>query len=172
MSASRTPVPEVKSESRLGLRPGTVHARAAGSAETTGGALIASGLATPVRASLLSGVMSVAIDKVHKDNGVGVTGGGYEYNVVMMASAFAITAAGPGRWSLDEQLRIGRSGSAADLAQLGAGLLGAATVIRLGSRNGAAEEGSRPRARRLPRSASRWRRARRPAGPPGPCRPG
>lgn len=120
----------------LGLRPGRVHATAGGTAETTGGALLAGGLATPVAASMLSGVMAVAIDKVHKDNGVWVANNGYEYNLVMMAAVFAITSAGPGPWSLDERLGIGRSGSAVGLAQLAVGLLGAATAIRLGSRAG------------------------------------
>jgi putative oxidoreductase len=72
--------------------------------------------------------------------GIWVTNGGYEYNLVPMAAVFAITAAGPGRWALDEQLGTGSSGSAAAVAQLGAGVLGAATAIRLGSQNGAADE--------------------------------
>ncbi|HEY6775317.1 MAG TPA: DoxX family protein [Thermoleophilaceae bacterium] len=125
---------------KLGLRPGKVQATAGGTAETAGGAMLAGGLATPVAASMLSGVMTVAIDKVHKDNGPWVANNGYEYNLVMMAAVFAIASAGPGPWSLDERLGIGRSGAGVGLAQLAAGLLGAATVIRLGSRGGAAAE--------------------------------
>jgi uncharacterized membrane protein YphA (DoxX/SURF4 family) len=49
----------------MGLRPGRVHAAAAGASETAGGALIATGLLTPVAASLLSGTMVTAIRKVH-----------------------------------------------------------------------------------------------------------
>jgi putative oxidoreductase len=124
----------------LGLRPGKVHATAGGAAETAGGALLATGLATPAAAGMLSSVMTVAIDKVHKDNGVWNMNNGYEYNLVMMAALFAIASAGPGPWSLDERLGIGRSGSAVGVAQLAAGLLGAATAIRLGSRDGAAAE--------------------------------
>ena len=122
----------------LGLRPGKVHATAGGTAETAGGALLATGLATPVAASMLSGVMTVAIDKVHKDNGLWNTNNGYEYNLVMMAAVFAVASAGPGPWSLDERLGTGRSGAGAGLAQLAAGLLGAATAIRLGGRDGGA----------------------------------
>jgi putative oxidoreductase len=131
----------------LGLRPGKVHATAAGTAETAGGAMLAGGLATPVAASMLSGVMTVAIDKVHKDNGVWVMNNGSEYNLVMMAAVFAIASAGPGPWSLDERLGIRRSGSGVGLAQLAAGLLGGAAAIHLGSRGGAAVEETEPAAR-------------------------
>jgi putative oxidoreductase len=124
----------------LGLRPGKVHATAAGTAETTGGALLATGLATPAAASMLTGVMTVAVDRVHKNNGVWVANNGYEYNLVMAAAVFAITAAGPGPWSIDEKLGIGRSGGRVALAELAAGLIGAASVIRLGSRGAPAEE--------------------------------
>jgi putative oxidoreductase len=124
----------------LGLRPGKVHATAAGTAETAGGALLAGGLATPLAASALSGVMTVAIDKVHKDNGVWVFNNGYEYNLVMSAAVFAITSAGPGPWSLDERLGIRRSGSGVGLAQLAAGVLGGAAAIWLGGRSGGAVE--------------------------------
>jgi putative oxidoreductase len=124
----------------LGLRPGKVQAAAGGTAETAGGALLAAGLATPVAASMLSTVMTVAIEKVHKDNGPWNMNNGYEYNLVMMAALFAIASAGPGPWSLDERLGNVRSGSAVGLAQLAAGLLGAAAAIRLGSRDGAVAE--------------------------------
>jgi putative oxidoreductase len=124
----------------LGLRPGKVQATAGGTAETAGGALLATGLATPVAAGMLSSVMTVAIEKVHKDNGPWNMNNGYEYNLVMMAALFAIASAGPGPWSLDERLGLGRSGSAVGLAQLAAGLLGAAAAIRLGSADGATAE--------------------------------
>ena len=124
----------------LGLRPGRVHATAGATAETAGGALLATGLATPAAASMLTSVMTVAIDKVHKDNGLWNTNNGYEYNLVMMAAVFAIASAGPGPWSLDEKLGIRRSGSGVGLAQLAAGLLGAAAAIRLGSADGATAE--------------------------------
>jgi putative oxidoreductase len=122
----------------LGLRPSKVQATAGGTAETAGGALLATGLATPVAAGMLSTVMTVAIDKVHKDNGPWNMNNGYEYNLVMMAAVFAIASAGPGPWSLDERLGIARSGSAVGLAQLAAGLLAAAAAIRLGSGDGGA----------------------------------
>jgi putative oxidoreductase len=118
----------------LGLRPGKVHATAAGVAETAGGAMIASGFLTPLGAAMITGTMAVAIPKVHLKNGPWVTNQGYEYNAVLMASVFAIAAAGPGPYSLDHVLGTERSGDVVALAQLGAGILGAAATIGIGGR--------------------------------------
>jgi putative oxidoreductase len=112
----------------------------AGASETGGGLLLATGLLTPIGASAVTGSMIVAVRKVHADKGVWVTGGGYEYNLVLMAAAFAIAADGPGRWSLDERLGIHASGPAWAVAQLAAGALGAATVMRLGEQAQPAEQ--------------------------------
>jgi putative oxidoreductase len=118
----------------MGLRPGRVHATAAGLSETTGGALIAAGLFTPVAASLLSGTMITAIRKVHAPNGPWVAKGGYEYNLVMLAAVFAITDLGPGKWSLDEALGIRRAGFRWAIAQLLAGALGSTAAVAIGER--------------------------------------
>src|SRR5690242_17939527 len=59
----------------VGLRPGERHARAAGATEATAGALLAVGLATPLAAAGLAGVMLTAIAKVHARNGLCVTKG-------------------------------------------------------------------------------------------------
>src|SRR5690348_10539195 len=53
----------------LGLRPGKVHATAAGAAEAGGGALLLAGAATPVGAAAVTGVMTVAIKTVHAPKG-------------------------------------------------------------------------------------------------------
>src|SRR3982074_1105954 len=81
----------------MGLRPGKAHATAAGVSETAGGALIAAGLFTPLGASLLSGTMITAIRKVHAANGVWVSKGGYEDNLVLLADGSAISALATGR---------------------------------------------------------------------------
>ena len=47
--------------------------------------------------------MTVAIDKVHGPRARGCSDGGYEYNAVLMAAVFAITAGGPGALSLDRR---------------------------------------------------------------------
>src|SRR5436305_12221204 len=66
----------------LGLRPGRTNALAAGAAEAGGGALLATGFATPLAASALTATMLTAIHRVHLKNGPWVTSGGYEYNAV------------------------------------------------------------------------------------------
>src|SRR3977135_497702 len=78
----------------LGLRPGRMMALAAGLAELTGGALFALGLLTPLAATLLIAVMVAAIATVHGRNGVWVTNGGFEYNVVLAAVPFALAPLG------------------------------------------------------------------------------
>jgi putative oxidoreductase len=77
----------------LGLRPGRRNAITAGMAEAGGGALLASGLATPLAASTLSATMLTAIRTVHLKNGPWATNGGYEYNLVLIAAVLALAEA-------------------------------------------------------------------------------
>jgi putative oxidoreductase len=114
----------------LGLRPPRLMAYSAGASETAGGALIALGLLTPLGAALLCAVMLTAIWTVHLPKGLWVSQGGYEYNLVMIAAAFAITGIGPGGWSLDDALALDLAGAGWALAALAAGILGAwATIV-------------------------------------------
>jgi len=75
---------------KLGLHPGRRNAIAAGAAEAGGGALLASGVATPVAASVLTATMLTAIDRIHARNGPWLTNGGYEYNLVLIAAVLAL----------------------------------------------------------------------------------
>ncbi|HWW91617.1 MAG TPA: DoxX family protein [Solirubrobacteraceae bacterium] len=118
----------------MGLRPGRVHAAGAGVSETVGGALIAAGLLAPVGASLVTGTMITAIRKVHAPRGPWVAEGGYEYNLVLLATVFVITDVGPGEWSLDEALGIHWSGPGWALAQLAAGAIGSSVVLGIAER--------------------------------------
>lgn len=128
----------------IGLRPGRANALAAGAAEAGGGALLAAGALTPVAGTLLTATMATAIRAVHGPKGPWATRGGYEYNLVLMAIAFAVVDAGPGRWSLDSALH-GRErwGARWALAQLGAGLAGSAVALSVARRwpGGGAPEG-------------------------------
>jgi putative oxidoreductase len=120
---------------QLGLKPGKVHATAAGLAEAGGGALLVAGAATPLAAAAISGTMTTAIHKVHLQKGPWVSDGGYEYNAVLMASVFAITAAGPGSFALDRR----RWGTGWAIAQLAAGAGGALAMVKLSERMTAQE---------------------------------
>jgi putative oxidoreductase len=75
---------------QIGLRPGRRHAIAAGTAEAGGGALLATGLANPLAAAVLTATMLTAIRRVHFKNGPWVTNGGYEYNLVLIAAVLAL----------------------------------------------------------------------------------
>jgi putative oxidoreductase len=111
---------------QLGLRPGKPNAIAAGAAEAGGGALLALGLETPFAAAVLTATMLTAIHRVHAKNGPWVTNGGYEYNLVLIAAALALTEVGPGPLSLDAARGRERcSGSHWALAALAAGAVGA-----------------------------------------------
>jgi putative oxidoreductase len=113
----------------LGLRPGRMHASAAGVAEVAGGALLALGLLTPLAGAMLTAVMVMAIWTVHASKGVWATGGGYEYNLVLLAVAFALAGVGPGSWSLDHALGISDAGAGWALGELAAGVAGAVVIL-------------------------------------------
>jgi putative oxidoreductase len=133
------PQETVQTMEKLDLRPPKAHAIAAGTAEAAGGAMLAAGLLTPVASTLLSSVMITAIRKVHGKNGVWNTGGGYEYNAVLLAAVFALTAEGPGRYSMDARLFPRLRGTPLAVGQLAAAFAGSqlATSERL---NASAEE--------------------------------
>lgn len=75
-------------------------------------------LLTPLAATALSSVMITAIRHVHGGKGPWVTEGGYEYNLVLPATIFALTGAGPGPVSLDRRLGTERCGSTWAISQL------------------------------------------------------
>lgn len=129
----------------IGLRPGRLHAPAAGLAEAGGGALLALGLLVPFAAAALIGTMTAAIVTVHARNGVWVTEKGFEYNLVLIAVAFAVTGAGPGDWSLDRALSLSMSGAEWALAALAAGLVGGLGAVISGRHHGAAHPQGPPR---------------------------
>ena len=112
----------------LGLRPGQRHAKAAGMAELTGGALLTLGAATPVAATLVSSTMMTAIRKVHAKNGPWTTEGGWEYNAVLIAAATLLADRGPGAPSVDAALFPRMHGPRWAVASLLAAAAGSALV--------------------------------------------
>lgn len=113
----------------IGLAPGDRNAVTAGASETAGGALLVAGLFTPAASALLSGTMITAIRTVHLRNGVWSTNGGYELNLVYIASLLALVDAGPGAWSLDAARGTERWGTGWAIASIAAGAAGSAAVI-------------------------------------------
>ncbi len=127
----------------LQLRPAKLHALAAGVTETTGGALLAAGLATPAAAAALTGVMTTAIKKVHVANGPWAANGGWEYNAVLIAAVVALAETGPGDLSLDHPLGTERSGPAWALGALATGVAAAALTMAAGARGAASPAASK-----------------------------
>jgi len=92
----------------LGMRPGRLHAWAASITELGAGALLALGLATPLAAGAILGVMVVALITNHLGNGFFIfrPGEGYEYVLVLGLVALALGGLGGGRFSVDRALDI------------------------------------------------------------------
>lgn len=118
----------------LQMHPPRRNALAAGVGEAGGGALLATGLATPLAASSLIGVMVTAIRKVHAPNGVWNSDGGYEYNAVLIATVAALAESGPGTLSLDHVLGIERKGTRWALAAVALGVASSFAATELGRR--------------------------------------
>jgi putative oxidoreductase len=85
----------------LGFRAPAAMALLAGLGEFGGGLFFAAGLLTPFAALGLTVVMLIAIASVHWSKGFWAGGGGYEYNLLIVAGSVAVAATGPGRFSLD-----------------------------------------------------------------------
>jgi putative oxidoreductase len=85
----------------LGLRPALLSVFMAALAEIVGGALLASGLETPLATALIASVMTTGILSVHIRKGIWAAEGGFEYALVLLTIAYLATALGPGTLSID-----------------------------------------------------------------------
>ncbi|MFK3734421.1 DoxX family membrane protein [Streptomyces sp. NPDC088090] len=88
-----------------GFRGGVLTALAAGCGQIGSGLLLAAGLLTPLAATGTIGVMTVALT-VKWRNGLWVQHDGYEYPLVLIGTAAALAATGPGARSLDAVLGL------------------------------------------------------------------
>src|SRR5215213_2583114 len=119
----------------LAMHPARRNALAAGVTETTGGALLALGLGTPLASAALIGVMTTAIRKVHLPNGPWVTNGGWEYNAVLIAALTVLAENGPGPVSLDRLLGTERKGVPWALGALALGVAASSATIEMARRS-------------------------------------
>jgi putative oxidoreductase len=115
----------------MGLRPGRVYAAVNGVAEFGGGTLIALGLLTPLGGAAVAGVMFVAIATVHWTNGFFNMRGGYEFNLLIIATAIALAFTGPGQISIDNLAGWTLAGPAWGLGALGISAAAAGSVLAL-----------------------------------------
>jgi putative oxidoreductase len=96
-----------------------------------GGLLFAIGLVTPLAALMIVSSQCVAILTVHWKNGLWNGGGGFEYNLLLIASATAVAATGPGRFSVDRWIGWDDniSGVWWGVGVLAVGILSAALIV-------------------------------------------
>ncbi|WP_327739355.1 DoxX family protein [Streptomyces nojiriensis] len=88
-----------------GFRGGVLTALAAGGGQIGSGLLLAAGLLTPLAATGVIGVMTVALT-VKWPGGLWVQNDGYEYPLVLIVTAAALAATGPGAFSLDAAIGL------------------------------------------------------------------
>ena len=119
----------------IGIRPGRVHALLATLTELGVAPLLFLGLATPLAAAGVLGVMLVALVANHLKNVYFIfrPGEGYEYVLFITFAALAMGALGAGSWSLDNVL----ADNVDDLAQWLGGWRGLA-ITAAGGGGGAA----------------------------------
>ncbi|MFG2512345.1 DoxX family protein [Streptomyces sp. NPDC048584] len=118
-----------------GFRPGRPLVLLAGTCELTGAALIASGTATPLAASVVMGTMIVAAAP-SRPNGLWAHLGGYEVPFVYGALAFVLATTGPGAWSVDHAAGMdGASGPLWALAATAVAVTAALPALTLRRRN-------------------------------------
>ena len=92
----------------LGFRTPLAMAFVAGLSELGGGLLFAFGLLTPFAALAITVVMLNAIGTVHWKKGFFNSAGGFEYNLLIIATAVAVTADRPRPLLARPRLRLGR----------------------------------------------------------------
>lgn len=126
----------------MGFRPARFHATLTAVAELFGGAFLAIGLFTPFASAAIIGVMIVAIATVHWPNGFFNTGGGYEFNLLMLTAAVALAFTGPGRFSFDNALDLNMRGIVWGLAAIA--LAGMSAALTLFSRQQTVAEAEAP----------------------------
>jgi putative oxidoreductase len=95
-----------KGMEHLGFFPGRRYAFMAGVTEAVSGLLLALGVFTPAGASIFVAVMLVAGVSAHGTRGFFLANGGYEYTLILGASALSVAFTGPGRISLDALLGL------------------------------------------------------------------
>ncbi len=86
----------------MGFRPGHRWAMLTGLAEVFGGATAILGIGTRIGALAVLVTQGVAVWKVHASKGFSNMGGGYEFNLLLMAAALGLLLSGPGTLSAHE----------------------------------------------------------------------
>jgi putative oxidoreductase len=117
----------------IGFRQPRLQAQLSSAVEVGAGAGVLCGAATPLSGAAVVGTMSVAYATVHRDKGFFTMNEGWEHVGILAGSCVALSAIGPGRYSIDRALGLderGRPGARAAVTLL-IGLGGAAAQLAL-----------------------------------------
>jgi len=116
----------------IGFRRPELQATASAVVEIAAGSALVVGAATPLATAAVLGTMTVAARSVHASNGFFITAEGYEYVLNLGVAALALSALGPGRFSVD-RLVLGAGAESGSLrrAALTAGLGVGAGAVQL-----------------------------------------
>lgn len=133
----------------MGMWPnGTVHAHLAALTELVAGTLFAVGFLTPLAGAAMVGQMLVAGYTANRDAGFWSADKGWEYNLVLATVGVGVATVGPGRWSVDHALDLGRAfdPNVGLGVSLGLGVLAGLGVILICYRPSAPEPAAAPAA--------------------------
>ncbi len=119
----------------FGLRPGTLFAFGAGSAELVGGLALAAGFFTPGAAAVIAATMLVAAGTDHRNKGFWIYNSGSEYVLTNAAVVIALAFNGAGTWSVDNAIGWDVAGVAWGIGALGVAIVGAAGVLLVAARS-------------------------------------
>jgi putative oxidoreductase len=124
----------------LGYRPGRPYLLLAAATELVAGLAFGLGLATPLAAAALIGVMVNAAGAGKVGKGPWYFNGGWEYDLTLAVMAAAVAFTGPGTASLDNALGWDPGSVAAGALAVAVGLASGLAVLALRARSKAGAE--------------------------------
>lgn len=116
---------------RIGYRPPRPYIIVAGVTELVAGIAFLAGLATPLAAAALVGVMVNTIGSSKAGHGPWYFNGGWEYDVTLLVTAVALTFTGPGDVSLDAVVGLDAAGWVWGTSALALGFVSGRAVLAL-----------------------------------------
>lgn len=116
---------------KIGYRPARPFLIAAGVTELVAGAAFLAGLATPLVAAALVGVMVNTIGSSKAGHGPWYFNGGWEYDLTLLVAAAALAFTGPGEISIDAATGLDAAGWGWGAGSLALGLASGQAVLGL-----------------------------------------
>jgi putative oxidoreductase len=119
---------------RIGYRPPRPYLVIAGATELVAGIAFLAGLATPLAAAALVGVLVNTIGSSKAGHGPWYFNGGWEYDVTLLVVAVALAFTGPGDASLDAAAGLDAAGWAWGTGALALGVASGRAVLAMRQR--------------------------------------